>query len=69
MYPVRPQNVVYMVDNTGTLYVRMKFNRFAGDGIQEITVPYADVIHIRYAYGQNEMLVGMQEADRTEGLC
>lgn len=51
MYPVRPQNVVYLTDDTGTLYVRMKFNRFAGDGIQEITVPYNDVIHIRYSYG------------------
>lgn len=58
MYPVRPQNVVYMTDATGTLYVKMKFNRFAGDGLQEITVPYSDVIHIRYAYGQNEMFGG-----------
>lgn len=58
MYPVRPQNVVYLTDATGALYVKMKFNRFAGDGVQEITVPYADVIHIRYAYGQNEMFGG-----------
>lgn len=58
MYPVRPQNVVYMTDNTGTLYVKMRFNRFAGDGVQEITVPYADVIHIRYSYGANEMFGG-----------
>ena len=58
MYPVRPQNVVYLTDDTGTLYVRMKFNRFAGDGIQEITVPYNDVIHIRYSYGANEMFGG-----------
>lgn len=53
LYPVQPQNVEFREDAAGELYVTMKFaNNY------ETTLPYSDVIHLRYRYSINEFMGG-----------
>lgn len=53
LYPILPSQVDFIEDASGTLYVKFYFwNGY------ETTVPYRDVIHIRYNYSVNEYMGG-----------
>lgn len=52
-YPLQPRKVDFLEDVTGTLYIRMQFKN-----MQEFTLPYSDVIHIRYKFSFNDYLGG-----------
>lgn len=53
MYPLQPKVVSFMEDAGGELYIKMQFKNG-----QEYTLPYDEVIHIRYKYSFNEFLGG-----------
>lgn len=53
MYPLQPRYVDFMEDDTGELFIRMRFKN-----MQEFTLPYSDVIHIRYKFSFNDFLGG-----------
>ncbi len=53
LYPVRPSGVEFTEDDSGRLYITMSFV----NGV-ETTLPYADVIHLRYDYSVNEFMGG-----------
>lgn len=53
MYPLQPKVVSFMEDAGGELYIKMQFKNG-----QEYTLPYEEVIHIRYKYSFNEFLGG-----------
>lgn len=53
LYPLKPTLVTFIEDASGQLFVKMRFeNDF------ETTIPYDDVIHIRYNYSVNEYMGG-----------
>ena len=53
LYPVAPTQVDFIEDASNRLYVKLTFaNNY------EITLPYSDVIHIRYRYSVNEFMGG-----------
>ena len=53
LYPVAPTQVDFIEDASDRLYVKLTFaNNY------EITLPYSDVIHIRYRYSVNEFMGG-----------
>ena len=53
LYPLKPTMVTFIEDASGRLFVKMAFeNNF------ETTIPYDDVIHIRYNYSINEYMGG-----------
>lgn len=53
LYPLKPTQVDFIEDATGTLYVKMRFeNNF------ETTIAYENLIHIRYNYSVNEYMGG-----------
>lgn len=53
LYPVMPTQVDFIQDATDRLYVKMRFaNNY------ETTLPYDDVIHIKYKYSVNEFMGG-----------
>ena len=57
LYPLQPLSVEFVEDGTGRLYVRFTFaNPETG-----ITIPYEDVIHIRYKYSVSEFMGGNME--------
>lgn len=53
LYPLQPRKVEIMEDELGDLYINMTFK----NGM-EYTLPYEDVIHIRYKYSFNDFLGG-----------
>lgn len=53
LYPILPSQVDFIEDATGRLFVKFYF--LDGD---TTTIPYDDVIHIRYRYALNEYLGG-----------
>jgi HK97 family phage portal protein len=53
LYPVQPTNVEFEQDSAGKLYVKMTF----ANGY-ETTLPYDDVIHIRYKYSVGDYMGG-----------
>lgn len=53
LYPVQPTNVEFEQDATGKLYIKMTF----ANGY-ETTLPYDDVIHIRYKYSVGDYMGG-----------
>ena len=53
MYPLQPRYVDFMEDDTGELFIRMRFKN-----MQEFTLPYSDVIHIRYKFSFSDFLGG-----------
>lgn len=53
LYPVQPTNVEFQQDKRGKLYIKMSF-----DNNFETTLPYDDVIHIKYKYGINQYMGG-----------
>lgn len=53
LYPVQPQTVTFIEDASGTLYIKMDFaNNYS------TTLPYADVIHLKWRYSVNEFMGG-----------
>ena len=53
LYPLKPTFVVFIEDESNRLYVKMRFeNNF------ETTIPYSDLIHIKYNYSVNEYMGG-----------
>lgn len=53
LYPVQPATVDFIEDATGTLYIHMRFAN-----TYETTLPYDDVIHLKYDYSVNEFMGG-----------
>jgi len=53
LYPIRPQQVDFIEDASGTLYVKFWFQ----NGTQT-TYPYSEVIHIKYNFSVNEYMGG-----------
>lgn len=56
LYPLQPRYVDFLEDDTGTLFIRMRFKN-----MQEFTLPYSDVIHIRYKFSFNDFLGGNEK--------
>lgn len=53
LYPVQPQNVTFIEDAGGDLYIKMDFaNNYS------TTLPYADIIHLKWRYSSNEFMGG-----------
>lgn len=53
LYPLKPTLVEFIEDESNRLYVKMRFeNNF------ETTIPYSDLIHIKYNYSVNEYMGG-----------
>ena len=53
LYPLKPTQVDFIEDASAQMYVKMRFeNNF------ETTVPYDDLIHIKYNYSINEYMGG-----------
>lgn len=56
LYPIQPTNVNFIQDTSNRLYVNFIFwNGY------ETTIPYDDVIHIKYNYSVNEYMGGNME--------
>ena len=55
LYPVAPRNVDFIEDEGNNLYIRFTFSNG-----YETTLPYKDVIHLRYNYSVNEYMGGNQ---------
>lgn len=53
LYPLQPKKVEFIKDGSDELFIRMTFKNGS-----EITVPYCDVIHIKYRYSVNEFMGG-----------
>lgn len=53
LYPVKPLRVDFLQDVSGIFYVKMTF-----ENGYETTIPYKNVIHIRYKYSVNEFMGG-----------
>lgn len=53
LYPLQPAYVDFLRDSSDTLYIKMKFN--SG---YETTLPYENIIHIRYRYSVSEYMGG-----------
>lgn len=53
LYPIQPREVDFIEDAAGEIYVTFKF----GNG-EETTLPYRDVIHLKYKYSVNEYMGG-----------
>lgn len=53
LYPLKPTFVEFIEDESNRLYVKIRFeNNF------ETTIPYSDLIHIKYNYSVNEYMGG-----------
>lgn len=53
LYPVQPRQVDFLEDSEGNIFVKFDF----GSG-EETTLPYKEVIHIKYKYSVNEYMGG-----------
>ena len=53
LYPLQPRYVDILQDDSGELFIRMRFKNAS-----EFILPYKDVIHIRYKYSFNDFLGG-----------
>ena len=62
IYPIQPQNVDFIEDASGRLYVKFRF----GDG-SETTLPYSDVIHLRRNYSVNDFMGGNEFGQPDNG--
>ena len=60
LYPVKPLRVNFLQDVSGIFYVKMTF-----ENGYETTIPYKNVIHIRYKYSVNEFMVVTNPDNRT----
>lgn len=53
LYPIAPTQVDFIQDASDTLYVKLRFaNNY------ETTIPYSEIIHIRYRFSVNEFMGG-----------
>lgn len=56
LYPIAPVQVEFMQDASGKMYVYFKFiNNY------ECTLPYDDVIHLKYRFSVNEVMGGNEQ--------
>lgn len=53
MYPLQPRNVDFLEDESGKLFIKMRFHNS-----QEFTLPYENIIHVRYKFSFNDFLGG-----------
>lgn len=53
MYPIQPKIVDFLEDERGKLFIKMRF-----ENNQEFTIPYENIIHIRYKFSFNDFLGG-----------
>lgn len=53
LYPVQPREVDFLEDSAGNIFVKFDF----GSG-ETTTLPYSEVIHIKYKYSVNEYMGG-----------
>lgn len=53
LWPLKPSQVDFIEDVSGKLFVKFYFN-----GLEETTVPYDSVIHLKYNYSVNEFMGG-----------
>lgn len=53
LYPLRPINIEFQIDDAGNYYVEMRFKNG-----YKVRLPYSTVIHLRYRYGANEYMGG-----------
>ena len=53
LYPLQPKYVTFEEDGSGQLFIKMQF-----ENMQEFTLPYEDVIHIRYKFSFNDFRGG-----------
>lgn len=51
IYPLRAINVDFLADGAGDLYCKFIFNNS-----KEVTLPYADIIHLRRNFNDNDLL-------------
>lgn len=51
IYPLTPTSIDFMADGAGTLYCKFYF----GSG-KDVTLPYADIIHLRRHFNANDLL-------------
>lgn len=56
LYPIQPQQVDFIEDASGRLFVKFRF----GNG-EEYTLRYSDVIHIKYRYSVNQYMGGNEQ--------
>ena len=58
LYPVQPSTVEFIEDASGTLFIKMRFaNSY------ETTLPYSDVIHLKYRFSVNEFMGGNENGE------
>lgn len=58
LYPVQPTTVEFIEDAASKIYVKMKFaNQY------ETTLPYDDIIHLKYRYSVNEFMGGNESGE------
>lgn len=62
LFPLQPDQVDFLQDPTGTMYVKFKFSNG-----YESTVPYSEVIHLRKNYSVNEFMGGNQFGQPDNG--
>lgn len=53
LYPIQPRYVDFLEDDSGELFARLTFKN-----AQEFTLPYKDLIHIRYKFSFNDFMGG-----------
>ena len=62
LYPIKPTQVDFLEDSTGRLYVNFWF----ANG-EQTTLPYDDVIHIKYNYSVNQYMGGNELGQPNHG--
>lgn len=53
LYPIQPNQVDFIEDASGRLFVKFRFSN-----TKEYTIKYSDVIHLKYRYSVNEYMGG-----------
>lgn len=53
LYPLNPKWVTFLQDQTGAMFVEMEFENGT-----RVTLPYADLIHLRWKFSVNELMGG-----------
>lgn len=54
LYPLQPLGVEFLQDAGGNLFIKFQF----ADSRNDVTIPYEDIIHIRYKYSVSEFMGG-----------
>lgn len=62
LYPVSPHQVEFIEDGGGILWVKFDFG-----GGESTTLPYSDIIHIKYKYSVNEYMGGNEYGQPDNG--